>query len=108
VQQAIDMFAQRDSFYFALAPEGTRKKQPGWKTGFYRIAAGADIPVYLCLLDYKSKRVGVGRRLDLSGNPEADLEICRDFYAEIEGRWPNRSSEIVFSNQNGVGFNPPP
>jgi 1-acyl-sn-glycerol-3-phosphate acyltransferase len=33
VNQAIAMFRERDSFYFGLAPEGTRKKMPGWKSG---------------------------------------------------------------------------
>lgn len=96
VQQAIDMFNERDSFYFGLAPEGTRTRTPGWKSGFYRIAEGAGVPVYLGFLDYKHKRVGIGRRLDLSGNQDADLAVCREFYADIEGRWAEKTSPIRF------------
>jgi len=97
VQQAVDMFNERDSFYFALAPEGTRKKTAGWKSGFYRIAEGAKVPVYLGFLDFKHKQLGIGRRLDLSGDQEADLQACRDFYAGVQGRWPEKTSPIQFA-----------
>jgi 1-acyl-sn-glycerol-3-phosphate acyltransferase len=97
VRQAIDMFNEQESFYFGLAPEGTRKKAPGWKSGFYRIAEGAKVPVYLGFLDYKHKCLGIGHRLDLSGDPDADLEVCRAFYADVEGRWPEKTSPIQFT-----------
>ena len=56
VQQAIDWFDAEDRFHFALAPEGTRSKTKGWKTGFYRIADGANVPIFLAFLDYRDKR----------------------------------------------------
>lgn len=96
VSQAIEMFRTEESFYFGLAPEGTRKETPGWKTGFYRIAQGADVPVYLGFLDFRTKRVGIGPRFDLTGAPEVDLEFCREFYADKEGRWPQQTSPIIF------------
>lgn len=97
VQQAVDLFDNNDSFYFGLAPEGTRKKTAGWKSGFYRIAEGARVPVYFGFLDYKHKRLGIGRRLDLGGDQEADLEVCREFYGNVEGRWPEKTSPIRFA-----------
>lgn len=96
VDQAIDMFRKEESFYFGLAPEGTRKKTRGWKTGFYRIAMGADVPVYLGFLDYKEKRVGIGPRLKLTGDPSIDLEFCRNFYAGVTGCRPELGSPIIF------------
>lgn len=98
VRQAIEEFAEHDSFYFGLAPEGTRKRTAGWKTGFYRIATGANVPIYLGFIDYGKKRIGIASRLDPSGDPEADLAICREFYADIEGRWPAQASPIVFTS----------
>ena len=96
VKQAIDQFNSSDTFYFGLAPEGTRTKKPGWKSGFYRIAAGAGVPVCLGFLDYGNKRVGLGPLLELSGDPEADLEVCREFYAPIRGRWPEKTAPVRF------------
>lgn len=97
VQQAIDLFEHEDSFYFGLAPEGTRTRKKGWKSGFYRIATGANVPIYLGLLDFGKKRIGIGPRLDLSGDQEKDLEGIREFYADIIGRWPDKTSPIRFA-----------
>lgn len=96
VQQAINMFNQNDSFYFALAPEGTRQLKDGWKSGFYRIAEGAGVPIYLGYLDFENKRVGIGPRFDLSGDQDADLARLREFYGKIKGRWPEKTSPIHF------------
>ncbi len=99
VQQAIDCFEAQDRFYFGLAPEGTRKKTSGWKSGFYRIALGAGVPVYLGMLDFGQRRVGLGARLELTGDEETDLEACRRFYADVRGRWPDKASPIVFADR---------
>lgn len=96
VSLAVKMFAAHDSFYFGLAPEGTRSLRDGWKTGFYRMALEANVPVFLGFLDYPSKRVGVGARLDPTGDADADLKVCADFYADIEGRWPENASPVCF------------
>ena len=94
VRQAIDMFREQDSFYFGLAPEGTRGRMPGWKSGFYRIAEGAGVPVYLGFLDYAHKRLGIGPRFDVSGDQEADFAVLRQFYGGVQGRWPEKASPI--------------
>ena len=100
VNQAIEMFATQETFYFGLAPEGTRKRSRGWKSGFYRIARGADVPVYLGFLDFGRRRIGIGPRIDLSGDADADLARIREFYAGVEGRWPEKASPIEFVPRN--------
>ena len=96
VNQAIEMFATQETFYFGLAPEGTRQRAGGWKSGFYRIARGAGVPVYLGFLDFGRRRIGIGPRIDLSGDADADLARIREFYAGVEGRWPDKASPIEF------------
>ena len=96
VQQAIDTFNATDSFYFGLAPEGTRGRTRGWKSGFYRIALAADVPIYLGMLDFGQRRIGIGPRLDLTGDQDADLAAIREFYTGIKGRWPEKTSPIEF------------
>ena len=96
VQEAIRMFETEEQFYFGLAPEGTRKKTNGWKTGFYRIAVGAGVPVYLGLLDYRRKRIGIGQRMELTGDMAADMAVIRAYYEGIDGRWPEKASPVVF------------
>ena len=94
VQQAVDMFKSQESFYFGLAPEGTRSLASGWKSGFYRIAREADVPVFLAVIDYRNKFVGIETRVDLSGDVDDDMKIIAEFYAGIEGRWPEKTSPV--------------
>ncbi len=94
VRTAVSMFESRQSFYFGLAPEGTRALRDSWKTGFYRIAKLADVPVFFGILDYKNKRVGIAGRLDLTDDKDADLSKCAAFYENIEGRWPEKATPV--------------
>ena len=97
VEQAVEMFRKNDSYYFGLAPEGTRSRADHWKSGFYRIARSADVPVVLGFLDYGKRRIGIGPTLELSGDWEKDLAYCREFYKDIEGRWPEKAGPVTFA-----------
>ncbi len=97
VSQAVAMFAAEDTFYFGLAPEGTRALRESWKTGFYRIAEGAQVPVFFAVLDYRRKQIGIAGRLEITGDSRADLEKCADFYRDIEGRWPEKATPVRFA-----------
>ncbi|HSN52506.1 MAG TPA: lysophospholipid acyltransferase family protein [Woeseiaceae bacterium] len=96
VDQAVEMFGNNESFYFGLAPEGTRSRAEHWKSGFYRIAQGADVPVVLGFLDYGQRRIGIGPTLALSGDWQKDLDACRAFYKDIQGRWPDKAGPVTF------------
>ena len=96
VDQAIEMFKTHESFYFGLAPEGTRSRADHWKSGFYRIAQGADVPVILGFLDYGKRRIGIGPTLRLSGDPQKDLEFFREFYRDVQGRRPEMAGPVTF------------
>jgi 1-acyl-sn-glycerol-3-phosphate acyltransferase len=97
VDQAVAMFEAEEKFFFGLAPEGTRSRCDAWKSGFYRIAKAANVPVFLGVLDYRNKQVGIAGRLELSDDIQADLEKCAEFYAGIEGRWPEKTTPVRFS-----------
>jgi 1-acyl-sn-glycerol-3-phosphate acyltransferase len=96
LKKAVDAFEANDKFYFALAPEGTRSLRTHWKTGFYRIAEAAAVPVCLGFFDYPNKRIGFGPTIELSGNTKADLARIQAFYATVEGRWPEKTSPVAF------------
>jgi tRNA (guanine-N7-)-methyltransferase len=96
VDQAVAMFDAHETLYFALSPEGTRARRDAWKTGFYRIAKAANVPVFLAVIDYGNKRIGIGGRLDLSDDIDADIEKCAKFYEGIEGRWPQKMTPVRF------------
>ncbi len=60
-------------FWLALAPEGTRKLIPGWRSGFYRTAVQADVPLALVKVNYAAREVTVRSFLRLSGDEAADF-----------------------------------
>ena len=95
----------KDEFHLVIPPEGTRKKRPYWKSGFYHIARGANIPVTLAILDYGKKQGGFGPQLFLTGNEDIDLQSIKDHYSGITGKYPAKMSEIKFSNNNSTTIN---
>jgi 1-acyl-sn-glycerol-3-phosphate acyltransferase len=97
VADAVAAFDQNERFCLGLAPEGTRSKTPGWKSGFYRIADGAAVPVVFGFFDYERRVIGLGPTLTLTGDSEADLNIIRSFYSSVKGRWPEKTCPIEFS-----------
>jgi 1-acyl-sn-glycerol-3-phosphate acyltransferase len=80
VEQMIEAFAQHDELYLVIPPEGTRKRTEYWKSGFYRIALGADVPVVPGFLDYRTKTGGFGPPIELTGDVRADMDEIRRFY----------------------------
>ena len=97
VEQAVESFDSRESFYFGMAPEGTRSLKDYWKTGFYRIATRANVPVVLAFFDYEHRRLGIGPTLELTGEPDVDLVAIRAFYADHgRGKHHEKMSPIAF------------
>jgi 1-acyl-sn-glycerol-3-phosphate acyltransferase len=70
----------------AVAAEGTRSRTRVWKTGFYYIAVGADVPIVLAYMDYAQKRSGLGPVFTPSGDMERDMEEIKAFYAPFKGK----------------------
>jgi len=90
VQQVIEIIKSHDRIWMGITPEGTRSKVKYWKTGFYYIALGADVPISLAFLDYGRKVGGFGPLIQPTGDIEADFAKIRDFYATITPRHPDQ------------------
>lgn len=88
VEQTQEFFAQSDSLYMTLAPEGTRARVDKWKSGFWRMAVAAQVPIVCGYIDYQEKKVGIGPIITPSNNYEADLEKILDYYASISAAHP--------------------
>ncbi len=96
VDKMIMLFKTSDSFILTITPEGTRQKVSEWKTGFHRIATGANVPVLLGFLDYKKKMVGIGETFFLSGDMNSDLLKVKKYYLNIHPKYPeNFSAGII-------------
>jgi 1-acyl-sn-glycerol-3-phosphate acyltransferase len=69
-----------------VPPEGTRSKTRYWKTGFYYIALGAQVPIVMAYMDYSAKRSGLGPLFQPSGDVQADMAAIKAFYAPFKGK----------------------
>ena len=78
-----ELFNQSEELVVGIAPEGTRKRVEKWKQGFYHIAVGANVPIVLSFMDYKSKEAGVGKILYPSGDIEKDMSVIEEFYQGV-------------------------
>ena len=90
VEQMIQTFNRHERLILAVTPEGTRAKVSKWKTGFYYIALGANVPLVLAYVDYPRRAVGIGPTFTPTGDLEADLKQIQAFYADKIGKHPER------------------
>ena len=93
----------KDGGMLGIAPEGTRKHTPYWKSGFYYMALGAQVPIVLAFIDYRLKHIGFGPSLFPSGDIQADFAQMRAFYADKEGLYPENHSTVMLKPvENGI------
>ena len=86
VEQAASSIRHAERMWFVLAPEGTRKRVEHWKTGFWKIARRADVPVYCAWFHYPEKTIGLGPLVELSDDPVADMARIREIYRPFMGK----------------------
>jgi 1-acyl-sn-glycerol-3-phosphate acyltransferase len=84
----------RERFLLAIAPEGTRGLTLGWKSGFYRIARAADVPVLVAVIDYAHREIGPVASIALTGDETADMARIADCFRDCRGRRPELASPI--------------
>lgn len=87
-QAMISMLKEREELVMMVTPEGTRSYAPKWKTGFYHIALGAEVPVVIGYLDYKLKKAGIGPVIIPSGNMDEDIEAMKGFGRTVTAKYP--------------------
>jgi len=91
VEAVAQLFHQREEFRFALAPEGTRKKVTALKTGFYRIAKEAKVPIVMVAFDFGRKQVKFSQPFWTSDDMNDDFKKVGQFFAGVKGRVPEYS-----------------
>jgi 1-acyl-sn-glycerol-3-phosphate acyltransferase len=94
VESIVSTIKAQDEIAIGVLPEGTRKYVPYWKSGFYHIANGADIPIYPVSVDGPNKHLHMGPRLVTSGDIEADMQLLASFFGDIKGVVPANSAPV--------------
>lgn len=88
VQAIVNVFNENENFVLALSPEGTRKRIEEWKTGFYYIAKGANVPIVMATLDFGTKKVKISEPYYLTDNMENDFNNFYNFFRGVKGKVP--------------------
>ena len=93
VSEVLDRIRSGDVFGLVVTPDGTRSGSTHWKSGFYRIAREAQIPVTLGYVDRTTMTTGLGPTFELSGDVSRDMDRIRAFYADKAGGRPQHRVE---------------
>ena len=93
LQSSIDKFKTGEPLFLGLSPEGTRQYTESWKTGFYYLAVGANVPILPVALDYKTKEIRFLSPVYPTGDIEADLPKIYVQYRGVMPRHPERLSQ---------------
>ena len=95
VDQMVAAYKERQELAIVIAPEGTRSKVPTWKTGFYYIAVGAEVPIVFGFVDASRRTTGIGPQFQPTGDIQADFAVIKAFYSGMVGIHPDKQSEIT-------------
>lgn len=90
VDSIVQLFNSKEEFRLALSPEGTRKKVAKWKTGFYYIAKGANVPIVMATLDFGNKQIKISKAYTLSEDMDTDFKHFHAFFSDVKGKNPDQ------------------
>jgi 1-acyl-sn-glycerol-3-phosphate acyltransferase len=88
VETAVEAMKAAEKLYLVLTPEGTRRKVPAWKSGFYRIAHGAAVPILPVAFDFQRRAIVFEPLFDPTGDYDADLPALRARFSAAMARRP--------------------
>jgi 1-acyl-sn-glycerol-3-phosphate acyltransferase len=90
VAGVIRMFRENDSLRIGIAPEAGLSPVTRWRSGFYHIAHGADVPMLLVYADYGKRLAGADTWFTPTGDMAADYAQLGDYFSRITPRYPDR------------------
>jgi hypothetical protein len=88
VQDVAAMIRSEPQIILGLAPEGTRKRVSQWRTGFYRIATAAEVPIVPVRLDWGRREVWIGAPMQPTGDMNETISILQANYSADMARHP--------------------
>lgn len=86
-------FDRHDELAMVVPAEGTRSEVEYWKSGFYRIAVQAGVPIVCAFVDKSTRSGGFGPTIIPSGDVKADMDLIRAFYKGKTGLKDGRFAE---------------
>lgn len=96
VDGLIEEFETSNRFHLVITPEGSRTWVRKWKTGFYKIAIGANVPILMAYADYEKKEIGFSEVYYPTGDFKTDMTHIQNFYANVNGKFPKQYNPQIF------------
>jgi 1-acyl-sn-glycerol-3-phosphate acyltransferase len=93
-ERLTEEFQRAPGLCLAITPEGTRSRTAGWKSGFYRIALAARVPIVLAFIYYPRREIGYGDTFAPTGDVAADMARIAAFYADRTGYRPANQGPV--------------
>lgn len=93
-------FSRRERLVLVVPAEGTRGHTEYWKSGFYRIAETAQVPVLLGFVDRSTRSGGFGPAVPITGDVAGDMDAIRAFYAGKTGLRGGRVGPIRLRDED--------
>ncbi len=103
VDAMVEEFNSRPELVLVVPTEGTRSRVEYWKSGFYYIAVGANVPVVPSYLDYGNKRGGFGPAIKPAGDFGSDMRYFREFYGDKIGKFPELFGPVRLKEEDMNG-----
>jgi hypothetical protein len=94
---------RRDDLMIVVPAEGTRSANDHWKSGFYRIAQQAGVPIVCAFVDRATRTGGFGPVIEPTGDVRADMDLVRAFYAGKVGLRPGNETPPVLRDELAAG-----
>jgi len=77
-----------------IPPEGTRSRVSTWKTGFYHIAAQADVPILMAAIDAENRELRLLGQFHPEGDVDSDMARIREQYRGLKGLRPENATPL--------------
>ena len=101
VDEAVAAFHRSEQLFLGISPEGTRHAAPKWKSGYWRIARGASVPVLPVAIDYGRREVRFLPLFTPPADMAADHATLAALFRGIEPKhkhrlsWPLREAQTA-------------
>ena len=91
-----------DFYWLVVAPEGTRKRTEGWRSGFYSAAHQAGVPLAIARLDFGRKKITLHDFFQLTGNSSHDMQRVADLLEGTQGAIHSNASPICIASRRNT------
>jgi 1-acyl-sn-glycerol-3-phosphate acyltransferase len=86
----VKKFAETERINLAITPEGTRSRTTRWHTGFLRVAAQANVPVTLAVIDYGNRCIRMDHVFEPTGSIDQDMLRIKQYYSQVRALRPDK------------------